>query len=209
MPIPPFRFQINVGRHRNPEEHLTLLHALSPYQPVATVHEQSSTDGRSLMCKLCACFLFLLLSLPIGVAVYVSAYAKHHSPGDEHMAMLAKRSRLHSNKAQPPPQPKTGPPSPANPPSDPPEPPPSPQPRWPPPSPVPPSPKPPPPSPGRPSPPSPPMFGFELSDAPPPSAPPPPPPPSPRPTPLLPFAMPVLEVNKTAAVPADAVAVLA
>lgn len=224
--MPPFRFQINTGRRRNPEEHLTLLQTLSPYQPVATFHERPSTDERPLMCKLCACCLFLLLSLPIGVAVYVSTHAKRQPPGISHMAMPVKRSRTRSNKAQPPSRPMTAlphSPAPANPPSDSPEPPPSP------PAPPLPNPNPPPPSPPPPSdppepPPSPQPRWPPPSPVPPSPKPPPPSPgrPSPPSPPMSgvelsdapppsappPLTEPVLEVNKPVVVPADAVAVL-
>ena len=185
MPVPPFRFQINLGRHRNPEEHLTLLHTLSPYQPVATVEKRPATDDRPPMCKLCVCFFLLLLSLPIGVAVYVATHPRSLPPGDARMATLAKRARTRSSSRAPSsPQPKTTPPwapPPTPPPSEPPEPPPSPQPRWPPPSSEPPR---SPPFPHSPPPPSPrPLEVFLIQGYAPPPYPPLPHPPSSPPSP--------------------------
>ena len=213
MPAPPFRFQINVGGRRNPEEHLTLLHTLSPYQPVATTHTRPATDDRPPMCKLCVCFLFFLLSLPIGVAVYVATHPRSRPPGDARMAALAKRSHARSSRAPPSPRPNPSPLVPASPPSKPPEPPPSPQPRWPSPSPVPPCPPPFPPSPPPPSPR--PLEVFLIQGYAPPPLPPPPPPLPPSPPSLPRFGLehsdappPLPPVNGTVLVPAEAIAVL-
>ena len=170
----PFRFELKVGKHRNPEENLTLLHTLGSYQPVPVNRAHPTTEERSPFCKLCVCLLLLGLCVPIGIALHLTLRkTPKHEPSDTRLAAIAKRSRLVRRSPPPPPPPPSPPLSPLRiflttprPPSPQPPPPPRPPPPLPPPPP-PPSPRPPPP---------------------PPSPRPPPPPPPPRPSPPLPIA---------------------
>ena len=71
MPVP-FRFELKVGKNRNPEENLTLLHTLGPYQPVPVNRAQPETEGRFPFCKLCVCLLFVALCVPVGIALHLT-----------------------------------------------------------------------------------------------------------------------------------------
>jgi hypothetical protein len=182
----PFRFELKVGKNRNPEENLTLLHTLGPYQPVPVNRAHPTTDERSPFCKLCVCLLLLGLCIPIGIALHLTLRkTPKHEPSDARLAAIAKRSRL-VRRSPPPPSPPapplpplklffTTPRPPAPEPPRPPSPPPVPQPPPPPPPPPPPSPRPPPPPPPpSPRPPPPPWPPVGLSPHPPPPSPPPP-----------------------------------
>lgn len=106
MPAP-FRFHINVGRHRNPEENLTLLHTLSSYQPLDVAKPQPSTDRVSVACKVCMCMAFLAVCITSGVALHLTAPQAKHRVTEERAAPLIKRVRART--AAPPMRPKPRP----------------------------------------------------------------------------------------------------
>ena len=183
----PFRFDIGLHKkYHNPEERLTLLHALGAHHPdkAAPVH-RPTTNERSLACKLCFCVLLLTVCIPVVVAVHLATRSTNRPARTQSDTGLASK-RARARARSPPPRPletflvPAHAPPPYPPPGGPQHPPPPP-PRAPPPSYPPPG-----PPPGGPSypPPGPPPGG-------PPYPPPPPPPPSPLPPDHTPFWPPI------------------
>ena len=90
----PFRFNIGVNtKQRNPEERFTLLHTLGGYQPVSVSasRPRPKIDERPPACKLCVCLLFLVMCLPVAVAVYLTTRSSEHSASSEREAAFAAR----------------------------------------------------------------------------------------------------------------------
>ena len=124
MPPQPFRFQINVGRHRDPNERLGLLRALSTYQPI-TNEEPKIVRYEWNVCKIATCALawttsFLVVFIGMHFAVTrakttrngVAFVLNANATTDLHHSRVTGLNKLARFPPPPPPPPPPQPPPP-------------------------------------------------------------------------------------------------